>query len=73
MQHTGFETPRFAVVFRDNPNGWKWGYEAGLSEADYAAKVEENRGRGMVPVLLAASQQEDGVVYRVVWSEGLRD
>jgi serine/threonine protein kinase/formylglycine-generating enzyme required for sulfatase activity len=73
MQHTGFETPRFAVVFRDNPNGWKWGYEAGLSEADYAAKVEENRGRGMVPVLLAASQQEDGVVYRVVWSEGRRD
>lgn len=73
MQHTGFETPRFAVVFRDNPNGWKWGYEAGLGEADYAAKVEENRARGMFPVLLASSRQEDGVVYRVIWSEGRRD
>lgn len=70
MQHTGFETPRFAVVFRDNPNGWKWEYEAGLSEADYAAKVEEHRERGMLPALLASSRQGEEVTYRVVWIEG---
>lgn len=69
MQHVGFDTPRFAVMFRDNPHRIKWQYDADLSEADFQSRREQLRSEGMLPTLIASAVKEKDVRYRVVWSE----
>jgi formylglycine-generating enzyme required for sulfatase activity len=73
MQHVGFDSPRFAVVFRDNPNRLKWEFDADLNEEEYESRLQQHRAEGIVPTLLASRQQGEEVRYRVVWSEASSD
>lgn len=69
MQHVGFDEPRFAVMFRNNPHRLRWQYEAGLSEADFQLKRELQQSQAMLPSMIASSLNASEVHYRVVWSE----
>lgn len=69
MQHVGFETPRFAVVFRDNPHRIGWEYDEDIPSADFETRRQQNRDRGLLPTLISSSVKGDDVRYRVVWSE----
>lgn len=73
MQHVGFDAPRFAVLFRDNPNRIKWQYETGITEEDFESRREQMKTDGMLPTLIASYVQENTIRYRVVWSEARSD
>ncbi|HBJ35770.1 MAG TPA: hypothetical protein DDZ51_13695 [Planctomycetaceae bacterium] len=72
-QHIGFETPRFAVMFRDNPHRIKWQYDAELSEAVFQSRREQMRADGMLPTMIASAVKDNDVRYRVVWSQSRGD
>ena len=72
MQHVGYDEPRFAVVFRDNPDRTRWEYSANLSDEGFDQLLIENRLKGLRPTIVSSTVTETRVRYRVVWS-ALRD
>jgi eukaryotic-like serine/threonine-protein kinase len=73
MQHVGFDAPRFAVLFRNNPNRIKWQYETDVAEGDFQSRREQMKAEGLLPTLITSSVQGEVVRYRVVWSEARRE
>jgi hypothetical protein len=73
MQHVGFDSPQFSVVFRDNPHRIKWQYDADLSETDFQTRRDQFQKDGLLPTLIASAVKDNEVRYRVVWSESRGD
>ena len=66
-QHLVGDSPRFFVLFRDNPHQIAWDYSDRISEADFDKLIESKKSEGLVPSQFCSEADENGVWYRVIW------
>jgi serine/threonine protein kinase/formylglycine-generating enzyme required for sulfatase activity len=66
-QHLVGDSPRFFVLFRDNPHQIPWDFSNRIAEAEFDKLVESKKSEGLVPAQFCSEADENGVWYRVIW------
>ncbi|MFN7876477.1 MAG: hypothetical protein ACK5PB_14260, partial [Pirellula sp.] len=66
-QHLVEDSPRFFVLFRDNPHQIPWEFSDRIAEAEFDKLVESKKSEGLVPAQFCSEVDENGVWYRVIW------
>lgn len=66
-QHLIEDSPRFFVLFRDNPHQIPWEFSDRIAEAEFDKLVESKKSEGLVPAQFCSEVDENGVWYRVIW------